>query len=284
MKYETYSEYDPAHSALAESAFLTIWGGLGQWHDRLVLIGGMVPKYLCGKTDAPNALPRPVTLDVDLGIALAADEGQYGNLSWELSAQGFKPNKETPSRFEKVINGITVPVDFLVESPPRTTGTAQVAYITAGILPGVDRALKNARSVEVTGIDLHGAEQNLTARVCEVGPFLAFKLRAFFNRQQPKDAFDILYTVLHYDGGIDAAIAAFAEEIGADNPACEEALLSLREHFATEASPGPVKASHFVLGSPSPGESEEMAFQRASIRQDAVSAATRLLDTAEQGE
>jgi len=192
MKYETYSEYDPAHSALAESAFLTIWGGLGQWHDRLVLIGGMVPKYLCGKTDAPNALPRPVTLDVDLGIALAADEGQYGNLSWEL--------------------------------------------------------------------------------------------RAFFNRQQPKDAFDILYTVLHYDGGIDAAIAAFAEEIGADNPACEEALLSLREHFATEASPGPVKASHFVLGSPSPGESEEMAFQRASIRQDAVSAATRLLDTAEQGE
>ena len=45
MKYETYSEYDPAHSALAESAFLTVWAGLGQWHDSLVLIGGMVPKY-----------------------------------------------------------------------------------------------------------------------------------------------------------------------------------------------------------------------------------------------
>lgn len=156
---------------------------------------------------------------MDLGIALATDSGQYGNLFWELSGQGFKPNKNHPFRFEKIIGDFTVPLDFLVEKPPFTGGNTQLEDITAGIMPGVDRALATARSLIVTGIDLHGAEQKLTARVCEVGPFLALKLRAFCNRQQPKDAFDILYTLRHYDGGSAAAIAAFSEEVRLGNPA-----------------------------------------------------------------
>ena len=248
MKYDTYSEYDPHRIELAESAFLTVWAGLTQWHSDLVLIGGLVPKYLCGDVTASRSLPRPATLDVDLGIALAADSGQYGNLLWELQGQGFTPNEKHPTRFEKVIDGFTLPVDFLVEQPPYNTGTTQVEDITANIMPGVNRALATARSVIVTGQDLHGAKQRLTARVCEVGPFLALKLRAFRNRQQPKDAFDILYTILHYDGGINAAITAFATEVRVGNPACIDALHTLREHFATETSPGPVKASHFILG------------------------------------
>jgi predicted nucleotidyltransferase len=278
MKYETYGEYDPLHTALAESAFLTVWSGLGRWHEDLVLVGGLVPKYLCVNITTTRGLPRPATLDVDLGIALAADSGQYGNLLWELNGQGFKPNQDHPSRFEKTIGNFTVPVDFLVEKSPLIRGTAQVEDITAGIMPGVDRALATARRIPVSGVDLHGAEQkNLTARVCEVGPFLALKLRAFYDRQQPKDAFDILYTILHYDGGTDVAIAAFAEEVRLANPACADALRSLREHFATETSPGPVKASHFVLGNAASGESEDMRFRRTTIRQDMVDAASRLL-------
>ena len=56
-------------------------------------------------------------------------------------------------------------------------GSALVEGITASITPGVDRALATARTIEVTGVDLHAADQRLTARVCEVGPFLALKLR-----------------------------------------------------------------------------------------------------------
>lgn len=276
MKYDTYSQYDPAHTALAESAFLTVWAGLSQWHDSLVLVGGMVPKYLCGDISASRKLPRPATLDVDLGIALAADSGQYGNLFWELGGQGFSPNPDHPSRFEKVIGNFTVPVDFLVEKPPFTSGSAQVEDITAAVMPGVERALATARSVTVEGLDLHGAEQKLTARVCEVGPFLALKLRAFRDRQQPKDAFDVLYTVLHYDGGTDAVIAAFAEEVRLGNPSCADALHTLKEHFVNETSPGPAKASHFVVGDMLPGESSDTRFMRTSIRQDMVDVATML--------
>ena len=280
MKYETYGEYDPHHAALAEAAFLTVWAGLGRWHGDLVLIGGLVPKYLCGDLTTSRSLPRPATLDVDLGIALATDSGQYGSLLWELRGQGFKANATQPSRLEKIIGDITVPVDFLVEHAPHTTGAAQVEDITASIMPGVDRALATARQVAIAGVDLHGAEQRLTARVCEVGPFLALKLRAFCGRQQPKDAFDILYTILHYDGGTDVAITAFAEEVRLGNPACTDALRTLREHFANETSPGPVKASHFVLGTAAPGESADTRFIRTTIRQDMVDAASRLLKSA----
>ena len=280
MKYETYSDYDPRHTGLAESAFLTVWAGLGRWREDLVLIGGLVPKYLCGDLTVQRNLPRPATLDVDLGIALAADAGQYGNLLWDLAAQGFTPNKKTPARYEKVINDFKVPLDFLVENAPATTGTVQVMDITAGIMPGVDRALATARTMTISGVDLHGAEQKLSARICEVGPFRALKLRAFYSRQQPKDAFDILYTILHYDGGTDAAIAAFAEEVRLGNPACPDALQTLSKHFPDENAPGPVKASHFVLGTAAPREPADTRFLRASIRQDMVDAAARLLKAA----
>lgn len=276
MKYETYSEYDPHRTGLAESALLTVWSGLGNWRDELVLVGGLVPKYLCGDHSETRGLPRPATLDVDLGIALAADGGQYGTLHWDLSAQGFSKSPDEPSRYVKVVDDFRIPVDFLVEYPPRATGSAQVADVTASVMPGVNRALATARLVEIKGIDLHGAQQNQTIRVCEVGPFLALKLRAFFHRQQPKDAFDILYTVLHYDGGTEATIAGFAEEVRLKNPACMDALRTLEEHFSNESAPGPVKASHFVLGPASSQESEDIRYRRISIRQDMIDAAMKL--------
>lgn len=241
-----------------------------------------MPKYLCGDLTRERTLPRPATLDADLGIALAADSGRYGSLLGELRGQGFKPSPNYASRFEKVIGHFTVPVDFLVEYEPFTTGTAQVEDITANIMPGINRALVTARRITVSGMDLHGAEQHLTARVCEAGPFLALKLRAFGDRQQPKDAFDVLYTLLHYDGGTAAAIAAFATEVRLNNPACPDALRTLRELFASESSPGPVKASHFVLGNVAPGESADTRFIRSTIRQDMMDAATSLFKATER--
>lgn len=284
MKYETHGEYGPLQTGLAESAFLTVWPALAIWHRDLVLVGGLVPRYLCAAPTGSRqqVLPPPATLDVDLGIALAADEEGYGTLLWALKEQEFYPSNKHPSRFEKMIRDVKVPVDFLVEKPPRTTGTVQVVDITADILPGIDRALATAREVQITGLDLHGVQQAVTARVCEVGPFLVLKLRAFLHRKQPKDAFDILYTLQHYDGGSAAAVRAFAEEVRLENPACPDALYALRTHFASEQMLGPVKASHFVLGAIQPGESADVRFLRHQLRQDMVDAATALLRAVER--
>jgi hypothetical protein len=280
MKYETYGEYNPIGVASAESAFLTVWAGLGSWHNDLVLVGGLVPKYLCGDLSVARTLPRPVTLDADLGIALGASLGQYGSLQMDLQAQGFRLSKDEfgGPRFVKQVGDFIVPVDFLTERPPALQGTVMVDDVPANILPGINRALASARNVIVKGMDLHGAQQELVIRVCEAGPFLAMKLHAFARRQAPKDAFDILYTVLHYDRGTEAAVAAFGEEVRAGNPACDDAVACLNQHFRDEQSSAPIRAANFVLGQPAPRESGDTLYRRRQIQQDMVDAG-RLIRT-----
>ena len=281
MKYETYGLYDPVGVANAESAFLTVWAALGSWRDDLVLVGGLVPKYLCGDLSAPRSLPRPVTLDADLGIALGASLGQYGSLLLDLQGQGFRLSNDEfgGRRLVKNVGNFTIPVDFVTERPPATQGTAVVADVPANILPGVNRALATARSMVVEGWDLQGAQQKLTVRVCEAGPFLALKLRAFARRQAPKDAFDILYMLLHYDRGTNAALAGFGEEVRIGNPACADAVACVGAHFRDEQASAPIRAANFVLGQPAAGESEDMRFHRRQIQQDMVDAG-RLLQKA----
>ena len=282
MKYETYREYNPVGVATAESAFLTVWAGLVSWHNDLVLVGGLVPKYLCGDLSAPRTLPRPVTLDADLGIALGASQGQYGSLKMELQTHGFRLSKDEfgGPRFVKTIGEFTIPVDFLTEHPGATQGTTVVDDLPANILPGINRALASARRINVTGVDLYGViQEKLSIRVCEAGPFLAMKLRAFARRQAPKDAFDILYTLLHYDQGTNAAVAAFGEEVHAGNPACGDAVACLKQHFRDEQSSAPVRAASFVFGQSVPGESSDIRFQRLQIQQEMVDAG-RLLQQA----
>jgi hypothetical protein len=279
MKFDTYSDYDPRATSQTLPAFLTVWPGLGNYHDELVLLGGMVPLYLCKHPTGERALPRPATLDVDFGISLGASAGQYGTLSTDLRAQGFRPSTRHSGRFEREVAGFTVYVDFLVEDGDQPRGTRLVDDVPANVMPGVVRALKTARRVPVTGLDLYGAEQRVTARVCEVGPFLTLKLRAFLHRQQGKDAFDLLYTLLHYDGGTDAAIAAFAAEVAAENPAMPDAKRALETLFADENAPGPVKAAHFVHGASQPGESADLRMSRLQVRQDMQLAADALRRT-----
>jgi hypothetical protein len=279
MKYGSYHEYDARRVAVAEAAFITVWSGLGSWHDDLVLVGGLVPKYLCGDLAAARLLPRPVTLDADLGIALGASLGQYGSLQMEMQTHGFKLSKDEfgGPRFEKTVGGFPILVDFLTENPPHTKGTAIVDDVPANILPGINRALATARLIKITGVDLYGATQTeIPVRVCEAGPFLAMKLRAFGSRQAPKDAFDILYTLLHYDRGTAAAVAAFAGEVQANNPACADAIACPNQHFRDEQSPAPVRAASFVLGEAVPGEVEDIRLRRLQIQQDVVDAGALL--------
>ncbi|MDP6357767.1 MAG: nucleotidyl transferase AbiEii/AbiGii toxin family protein [Planctomycetota bacterium] len=276
MKYGTHQEYSSKGTNLVEQSLLTVWASLSRWHDDLVLIGGLVPRYLCGDISEQRQLPRPVTIDADLGIALGASSGQYEPLSSALQGHGFK-RSEKAGHFEKSLDAsTTVFIDFLVEHPPHTEGTATVDDIHANILPGVNRALKTARSRQVSGMDLYGAKQNLTIRVCEIGPFLALKLRAFHSRRQPKDAFDILYVLKYYDGGIERALRAFADECRLQNPAAEDAITSLERHFQSEDSSAPLQAAHFVLGEGPTGISEE----RVQIQQEVVDAGHVLLRAA----
>ena len=271
MKFASYAEYDPKGIALSIPALLTVWAGIQRFSDELVVVGGLVPHFICRDPGSGTRLPRPATLDVDIGIALGASSGQYGSLSADLRGQGFRPSKDFESRFERVVGPFTLYLDFLVERPPGTKGVVVVDDVPANILPGIDRALATARSQVVNGKDLFGADQSLPIRICEVGPFLVMKLRAFASRQAPKDAFDLLYTLLHYDGGTGAAVAAFHAEGTAGNLAFQDAAACLRQHFGNEDAAAPVRAAHFVHGPVTAGETSDIRLLRQQIQQDVVS-------------
>jgi hypothetical protein len=281
MKFGSYTEYDSRKADLAESALFTIWPNLERWHDDLVLFGGLVPRYICGDISAPRLLPRPVTIDADMGIALGASAGGMSSMQFALLENDFHKttSPEGLIRYEKKVGDYSVPVDFLTDAPPNTHGTVIVDDIVASVLPGINRALKTARRVSVTGIDLAGKLQTATVRVCEVGPFLAMKLRAFLHREEGKDAFDILYAMLHYDRGTNAAIAAFGEEVRAGNAACADALRCLDKHFHSEASLAPTKAAQFFPGPVTPNEPADIRFRRVQIQQDMVDAGRLLQKT-----
>ena len=283
MKYETYTEYDPRAVAQTHPAFLTVWSALGGYHDDLVLLGGLVPQYICKHPAGRAALPRPATLDVDLGVSLGATMGQYGTLSTDLRAQGFRLSEKQRGRFEKECGGFTLHVDFLVEDGGSPRGTRIVDDAPASVMPGVVRALATARQISIAGTDLFGARQKVMARVCDAGAFIVLKLRAFLHRQQGKDVFDLLYTMLHYDGGTQAAVKSFAREARAGNPAFADARIALETLFADEASPAAIKAAHFVFGPPRAVETDDANLRRMQVRQDTRLAGQRLLQAIQSG-
>lgn len=63
-----------------------------------------------------------------------------------------------------------------------------------------------------------------------------------------------IHAQIYLDLHKDSVSAAFAEEVRLENPACPDALRTLRTHFTSETSPGPMKASHlpkmFVSNAP----------------------------------
>lgn len=279
MKYDTYAEYDPKGMALVLPGLLTVWAGIQRFADELVLVGGLVPHFICTHPTSTAGLPRPGTLDVDIGIALGTSAGQYGSLQTDLQAQGFRLKD---GRFEKQVGVYRLYVDFLVEDPRGNRGTITVDDVPANVLPGIERALATARRQKVSGIDLFGAHQTFTIPICEVGAFLALKLRAFAHRQAPKDVFDVLYTLRHYDGGTDAAIAAFGAEARADNTAVPDAIACLKNLFRDEGTSGPLRSAHFVHGPIATGEGDDIRTSRLQIRQDVVTLGRALLAAVER--
>jgi hypothetical protein len=271
MKYTGYGDYHPDDTARSESALLTIWPRLADFHDDLVLIGGLVPRYIC-RPRTEDAL-QPHSLDVDFGIALAAGGTTYAPLSQRLTNEGFEWKR---SRFEKEMKGGTLYVDFLTERLSETSPTSvQVDDINASAFFGIDRALSVYRQVLIEGKDLNGANVRETVKVCEVGPFLCLKLQSYGRRAEPKDLFDTIYTVFNYDGGIEAAVAAFKAEEEAKNLAFPIARRVLQERFNDEQEKGPRAYATFCeSGMPAGGDAE---FTRDTLAADAVTAAQRLL-------
>lgn len=271
VKMQHYKDYSAEDTARSEAALLTVWAVLHDLTEDLVLVGGLVPRYIC--RSAASVL-QPVTMDVDLGVSLGFSSGTYETTRTRLEKAGFdwKDN-----RFVKTIGTTSLFLDFLTNKPSHdAANSAMVDDIPVIAVFGVDRALALYREVDVSGKDLYGADVTERVKVCEVGPFVCLKLQAYHNRAQGKDVFDFVRAVRDYDGGTDAALASFRAESGR-NLAFECARHTLQDRFGAATSKGPVQYADFCVGTFIADSAADTEFLRQQYANEAVDAARALL-------
>ncbi len=271
MKMEHYEDYSAEDTARSESALLTVWAVLRDLTEDLVLVGGLVPRYVCRPT--AEAL-QPVTMDVDLGVSLAMSSGMYQTTKARLQKAGFEWKGR---RFVKTIGETNLFLDFLTDRPGKDApSSAMVDDIPVSAVFGVGRALAVYREVDISGKNLYGARVKERVKICEVGPFICLKLQAYHNRAQSKDVFDFVRAVRDYDGGTAAAAAAFLAESGR-NLAFECAIHTLKDRFEGARAKGPVQYADFCSGSLMANSATDTAFLQQQYANEAVDAAQVLI-------
>lgn len=283
MKHSRLIDYHSDHTELCERGLITAWSLLEEYQQYMVLIGGLVPGYLCR---IPPEEPQPSTLDVDLALSVHV-KGVYQNrIKDRLTDIGF--DTKPPSlasgiaplaKFYKRFGTFELYIEFLAdqESPAQTLDNLIVAR-----QPGIERTQNCFRECKVLGQTLFGTENEISLKVCELGPFVCLKLRACksqLNNRHGKDSFDLIHSIQFYDEGIEAACKAFSEERAAENPIFDEALTILRDLFSDPEAEGCREYAHFVLdGTQRSPRDEDFQFLIDQRCQTAALAARKLLD------
>jgi hypothetical protein len=280
--------YDDAFTGECERMLVTLLRGLGPWKDSVFLVGGLTPRYLV--PDRPPVVPPHAgTLDVDVVIDLQilADTDAYATLEHNLKRLGFeraendKGQKLSWRWRRRTVLGTTLILEFLADAPEIAGGRVQVlpseGLVSAINIPHSSIVFDLFQVTEVQGELLDGngiATERI--RHANLVSFTVLKAFAFDQRNERKDAHDLVYCLDYAPGGLDAAEKAFREaSAGPHGSVVAQALGILRKRFARDErveghrKDGPVAVAKFELG-----EGEEPSEREArALRQREVSAA-----------
>lgn len=276
---EHRSEYDEETTARCERVLLTLIGELGPWRERIYLAGGLAPQYLIGQLPE-GAAAHVGTVDVDLIIGLAlGDETPetYRTLQNNLEKARFQ-QLEPSFRWAREVEGVRVIVEFLCE--PKKLSPGRI-YRPKGEFTGSKLGAFNVRGAhltrddfiecEISGERLDGAgESKVFLRVTNLLPYTVLKIFAFQDRHENKDAYDLVFTILNFEGGPWAAGLAASSSPVLGHPQVTEALVTLEERFQDVSQDGPHAYAAFLAD---PGDEEG----RARLRQEAVAAIREFL-------
>jgi hypothetical protein len=272
LKRAHYSEYDEETTARCERALVTLLGNVGLWRERIYLAGGLAPRYLVGKLPE-GARAHVGTTDVDLvvGLAVEADPPEtYYTLATNLERAGFR--KTEPSfRWVRDVDGVAVVVELLGESEDVAPGRI---FRPRGQRGGSSLSLLNIQGAALAARDYvevivererldDGGVSRVGVRVANILPYTVLKIRAFQDRHENKDAYDLVFTLLNYEGGATGAGRAAAASPIASETQVQAGLTLLKERFATADLDAAIGYARFVAD---PGDDEE-ALRR---RQEAV--------------
>jgi len=269
---EHHSDYDEDTTARCGRVLLTLLGDLGPWRERIYLAGGLAPRYLIAQLP-DGARPHVGTTDIDLVIGLAlGDETPetYRTLQNNLERTHFE--QRGPSfRWARNVDGVTVLVEFLCETDEvepgrifRPKGESTGSKLGAFNVRGAQLVRDDFIEREIAGERLDGGgHSRVTVRVANVLPYTVLKILAFQDRHENKDAYDLVFTLLNYEGGPQSAGHAAAASPLARHRQVIDCLGLLEERFTDAQQDGPNAYASFLALT----DSEEA---KARLRQEAV--------------
>ena len=280
MAPEHHSEYDVAATDRCERVLVTLLGDIGPWGDRVVLVGGLAPRYIVG-SDPLAASPHIGTTDVDLAIELAVGDSSetYATLYTNLTRSGFDTGDHS-YQWQRSIDGTKVDVEFICETDQVRPG--RIHRLREGTGSGF--AAFNARCAGLTSqdsfevavtaerLDARGLS-TVTLRVAGVLTFTVLKVLAFQDRHHSKDAYDLIYTLKNYDNGPKAAGEVAAQSRVRSEASVADALELLQERFESPDNDGPVAYANFLADR----DDQE---HKARLRNEAVAVVRQFLSGA----
>jgi len=263
--------YTPEALAACEKALRTILTKVGPWGQRLVLIGGMTPRYLVGQLPVDVKEHVGTTdLDIVVGVTISTEEEEaYRTLQQNLKDAQFAParnvdtGQEETFRWTRQVDGVGVQLEFfcpvgtgragqLLRNPGSNVGSKISAIRTRGAeLAALDNVV-----VRLAGelLDHGGIQEGVNAKVANLLPFLVLKAFAIDERDKTKDSYDVVWILSAYKDGPQSAVEDIAKSPVLGHPDVAAAMQRLRTHFQTPEHRGPSQYANFEV---TPGTEDE---------------------------
>ena len=249
------TDYSQTITQMVEKGLLEIWGRLGEYRDFLVVIGGLVPRYITAPegTIDYDVTTHCGTMDIDFGISLAvSDDEKYKEISEILLENGYRNRLNDRGRqqrhsFVKGDGADALIIDFLTPKyagPENSLMHKMSSELSAIQTKGLGLALREPRKVRLAGINANGDNVEEIINVCRPAAFIPLKALAFDGSRNDKDIYDLVFVLTHYHQGVQSVV----NETTQDDFASEyfqEALECLRRHFRDITYVGPAAYANF---------------------------------------
>lgn len=231
----------PARAA-AERALVRIIHHYGK-RPEFVVLGGLVPEWLCSGSEFQHA--GTVDVDVQVNLEIACGEVNALRLERALRNAEFFPERGRVWRWISNQPGSSSIVKFelLVDLQDRPANTEFVLEGCSDLgvvnLRGTGFASRDTEVRElkarISGM-MHHVEVNVTG----LAGFLLAKVEAAFARREDKDWYDIAFVLLHNNaGGPLGAMDLIRKRFGDEINAVYSALNDLEENFSAPDAQGP---------------------------------------------
>ncbi|HEU5104545.1 MAG TPA: hypothetical protein VFU11_01760 [Solirubrobacterales bacterium] len=256
-KPQEASGYSSTESELVKATCLTVAAILGDLMDDICIVGGLVPSMICPVVIDPAAAEDAHcgTRDLDVGLSLGLlDDERYKEMAERLRNRGFEPDQNDQGRdtrqrwrwHEKIT------VDFLIPpaSPEQRPGGLQnlEADLAAQIVEPLHLAFDELMPVELEGDNLFGDRLARTINFAGPASFAAMKAFAYRLRGEPKDAYDLVFVLTHWEAGLMDICQRLEARADRRPEIVAVALEYLKGDFETVDSNGPRDYSRFIGG------------------------------------